>query len=246
MRPLFVPETFAACLREPNLTPPAIAPADLPRAVLKQVKPIGHEIGLWAEALQKLKARLEKGRFSAELTAFLQSRWPNQQADHPTRSFGLLLREGTQGWQIVGGSPPWLNDPAFAALLHLPALRPAWAADMRASHLEHLRQIIPHAWFLDPTPLPPGSVIGGLGIPSWQELPNLHGQGRTFEIHSGASSIRMSDSSRKDEWQTAIQQSLDTPDVLREQPSSGAWLLAHYTQDTDGTQFQTAWLDEAV
>jgi hypothetical protein len=242
MRPLFVPETFAACLREPNLTLPASAPADLSRAVLKQVKPLGHEIGLWAGALQRQKARLEKGRFGSELSTFLQGRWPNQQADLPTGSFGLLLREGKQGWQLVGGSPLWLNDPAFAALLHLPALRPAWAADIRASHLEHLRQIVPHAWFLDPTPLPPGSVIAGLGIPSWQDLPSLHGQGHTFEI---LPTTWLSDSLSKDEWQSATHRALETSSVLREQPSSGAWLLVHYTQDTDGTQFQAAWLDEA-
>jgi hypothetical protein len=246
MIPFFVPETFAACLREPNLTPPASAPADLPKAVLKQVKPLGHEIGLLASALQTLKARLQKGRFSPELTAFLQSRWPNQLADFPSGGFGLVLREGPLGWRLVSGSPLWLNDPAFAALLHLPALRPTWAADMRASHLEHLRQIMPHAWFLDPTPLPPGSVIAGLGIPSWQHLPSLHGHGRVFEIHSSAPIIHLSDSVGKGEWQSAIQQALETSAILRERPSSGAWLLAHYTQGTGGTQFQAAWLDEAA
>lgn len=243
MRPLFVPETFAACLREPNLTPPANAPAGLPRSVLKQVKPLGHEIGLWAGAIQRLKTRLEKGRFSPELTAFLQSYWPNQQADLCTGSFGLLLREGRQGWQLVGGSSLWLNDPAFAALLHLPALRPAWAADIRASHLEHLWQIIPHAWFLDPTSLPPGSVIGGLGIPSWQHLPSLHGRGRTFETPPAT---RLTDSLSQEEWQTAIQQALETSSVLREQPSSGSWLLAQYTAGADGTHFQAAWIEEAA
>jgi hypothetical protein len=246
MIPFFVPETFAACLREPNLTPPASAPADLPKAVLKQVKPLGHEIGLWINALQTLKARLEKGRFSPELTTFLRSRWPNQQADLPSGAFALLLREDPLGWQLISGSPLWLNDPAFAALLHLPALRPAWAADMRASHLEHLWQIIPHAWFLDPTPLPPGSVIAGLGIPSWQHLQSQRGQGRMFEIHSSAPTVSLTDSVGKDEWQTAIKHALETSAILRELPSSDVWLLAHYKQGADGTHFQAAWLDESA
>ena len=243
MRPLFVPETFAACLREPNLTLPASARADLPKAALKQVKPLGHEIGLWAGALQILKSRLTKGRFETGLGSWLESRWPAQEANLPSGDFVLLLRESSSGWQLVGGSLTWLADPAFAALLHLPALRSTWAADMRASHLEHLRQVIPHAWFLDPTPLPPGSVIAGLGIPSWQDLPGLHGQGRRLEIHP---STPLTDSLSKDVWQTAIQQTLETPSILREQPSSGAWLLAHYTQGTDGTQFQAAWMEEAA
>ncbi len=243
MRPLFVPETFAACLREPNLTQPASAPADLPKAVLKQVKPLGHEIGLWAGALQNLKARFAKGRFSSELSSWLQDRWPTQEASLPSGDFALLLRDSPHGWQLVGGSLPWLDDPAFAALLHLPALRPAWAVDMRASHLDHLRQIIPHAWFLDPTPLPPGSVIAGLGIASWHRLPSLHGNGRAFEI---VPSTRLSDSLSKEEWQTAIQLALETPGILHEQPASGSWLLAHYTQGTDGTQFKAAWTEEAA
>ena len=243
MRPLFVPETFAACLREPHLTPPASAPADLPKAVLKQVKPLGHEIGLWAGALQNLQARFAKGRFSSELSSWLQNRWPTQAANLPSGDFALLLRESPHGWQLVGGSLPWLDDPAFAALLHLPALRPAWAADMRASHLEHLRQVIPRAWFLDPTPLPPGSVIAGLGIPSWQHLESLHGQGHTFEI---APTSLLSDSLSKDDWHSAIYHALETPSILRQPPASGTWLLAHYVQGADGTQFQAAWLEEAA
>jgi hypothetical protein len=243
MRPLFVPETFAVCLREPNLTLPASAPADLPKAVLKQVKPLGHEIGLWAAALQVLKTRLTKGRFDTELGNWLQNRWPAQETNLPSGDFALLLRESPHGWQLAGGSLSWLNDPAFSALLHLPALRQAWAADVRASHLEHLRQIIPNAWFLDPAHLPPGSVIAALGIPSWQHLPSLHGHGRTFEIHPNS---QLSDSLSKDEWQTAIQRALETPSILWEPPASGAWLLAHYTQDTDRTQFKTAWIDEAA
>lgn len=243
MRPFFVPETFATCLREPNLTLPASVPADLPRAVLKQVKPLGHEIGLWAGALQTLKSRLTKGRFDTGLSSWLQSRWPDREAQFPSGDFALLLRKSSHGWQLAGGSLTWLDNPAFAALLHLPALRHAWAADMRASHLEHLRQIIPHAWFLDPTPLPPGSVIAGLGIPSWQHLPSLHGQGRTFET---APATRLSDSLSKDEWQIAIQQALETSSVIREEPSSGSWLLAHYAAGADGTHFQAAWIEEAA
>ena len=86
------------------------------------------------------------------------------------------------------------------------------------------------------------SVIAGLGIPSWQDLPSLHGQGHTFEI---LPTTWLPDSLSKDEWQSATHRALETSSVLREQPSSGAWLLVHYTQDTDGTQFQAAWLDEA-
>ena len=35
---------------------------------------------------------------------------------------------------------------------------------------------------MDPTPLPPGAVIAGLGITNWHDLSKLEAKGRHFEI----------------------------------------------------------------
>ncbi|HCN76725.1 MAG TPA: hypothetical protein DIT13_05975, partial [Verrucomicrobiales bacterium] len=70
--------------------------------------------------------------------------------------------------------------PRWQALLRLPALRAFWVAELRASHHAHLLKMTPHVWLMDETPLPPGSVIAGLGIPDWSHLPRLAGTGRRF------------------------------------------------------------------
>ena len=74
------------------------------------------------------------------------------------------------------------SHPTWQALLHLPALRDFWTAELRASHHAHLLQVIPHAWCMDPTPLPPGSVIAGLGITSWDGLERIE-SARRFTRH---------------------------------------------------------------
>lgn len=175
----------------PLPTPPALPPAAPqepgpggcpPRACLRHLQPLGHEVALLQQAARQLWRKLEKGRLEAPLQAWLQ---PWRPAAPPPEAlpahFTLLLSAAGSGWQLSGSSLPWLRDPVWAALLHLPALRPFWAGALRASHLQHLRQVLPQAWFLDPAPLPPGSVIAGLGVPTWAQALQL--PGRSFTLH---------------------------------------------------------------
>lgn len=146
----------------------------------KDLPPLGHETVLWLRAMRLLRLRLEKGRLPAPLTAFL-GRWmprAEPQAELPA-SFEIRLEASL----LASGADPALEDPRWHALLRLPALRGYWVAELRASHYEHLLRLSRRAWLVDETPLPPGSVIAGLGIPDWSHLPRLAGQGRHFTRH---------------------------------------------------------------
>lgn len=236
-----VPESFSACLGDPQITPESGRLVDAPKPLLKHLRPLGHEITLWQAAAQRWLGRLDKGRFEPALLAFLQHWKP---ATLPQKSgaalFNVVLRESHAGWKIIASSLPWVNDPAWPALLHLPALQGFWSAEIRGSHLDHLRQITSRAWFMDPAPLPPGSVIAGLDIAAWPNLMRLKGQGRQWTLH-GTPTV-LNDSLPDAEWQSAISQAVDSGNTLLvEQPQGSATLLARYQQNEDGIHLDGVW-----
>lgn len=240
-----VPESLVRSLEDPTLTPEAQAAVDLPRPLLKHLRPLGHEILLWQSAAKQLLAWMDKGRFPGETGAFLQ-RWRPQTepaSPPPEGPFTLLLHEHPEGWRLTQSSLGWVNDPAWAAFLHLPALRSAWSALLRASHLEHLRQMIPQSWLLDDTPPPPGSVIAGLEIPGWSGLPSLR---KRFRLHQAG--LELTAQLPTKEWMTAIERSLAAGNeiLVTPPPVDSACLLARFTCDKDGTQLESAWMVEAA
>ena len=166
----------------------------------KDLRPLGYECTRWLNAMTMLQARWRKGRLPEPLTSFLQSWMPQEPLPTPVpESFEIRLESG-QLCAEAALAP--IQHPVWQALLHLPALRDFWTAELRASHYAHLLQMIPPAWCMDPAPLPPGSVIAGLGISSWAELPRLEASGRSFLRHTvGENQVVLSTSSAiADSW----------------------------------------------
>lgn len=238
------PESLVRSLEDPTLTPETQTVVELPRPLLKHLRPLGHEVILWQSAARQLLAWLDKGRFAGDTGAFLQ-RWrprtepPAGEAQGPLT---LLLHEHPEGWRLTQSSLGWANDPAWAALLHLPALRPAWLSLMRASHLEHLRQMLPRAWFMDDSPLPPGGVIAGLEIQGWTGLPGL---GKRFRLHQAGLDLTVQLPAQ--EWQNAIERSLAAGNeiLVTPPPEDSACLLARFIHDKEGVRLECLWTAEA-
>lgn len=236
-----LPESFSTCLGDPQITPDTGRIADIPKPLLKHLKPLGHEFTLWQTAAQRWLTKLEKERFEPGLMPFLQH-WRPQTApkDGEGSFFSIVLRETAQGLKIIASSLAWVNDPAWSALLHLPALQSFWTAEVRGSHLDHLRQIISRAWFMDPSPLPPGSVIAGLDIPAWPNLLRLKGQGRQWVIHD--TPVMLNDSLPDEDWAAAITQAMENGSrLLVEQPQGGAMIMARYKKSADGIHLDGVW-----
>lgn len=148
----------------------------------KDLRSFGYECSRWLTAMGMLQTRLRKGRFSASLAGFLNDWMPaGNVAEELPDEFEITCGQG--GLQSDEDSLQPVVQPAWQALLHLPALRDFWTSELRASHYAHLLQMIPQAWCMDPAPLPPGSVIAGLNIPNWDELPRLEAGDRPFARH---------------------------------------------------------------
>lgn len=165
-------------------TPTAPLPEDHPAR--RALAPLGYEVARWLNAMTLLQTRWRKQALAAPLQAFLNRWLPREVVGALPEVFELGL---CGGW--LNAAPlPALLDPRWQALLHLPALRTFWIASLRAAHAQHLQQHVAPAWCLDPAPLPPGSVIAGLGIGSWDELPTLQALGESLtEVTVGADRV---------------------------------------------------------
>jgi hypothetical protein len=134
--------------------------------------------------------------------------------------------------------PSDARAPLWLALLRLRPLRELWERELRRSTLESLLGLLPDAWVLDPTPLPPGSVIPRLELASWRDLTRRRSSGRQFVIVSAQDfhdGVALDENASRTTWSAAIQHSLDTfesePRVLMELTSdteSPAWIIAFY------------------
>lgn len=133
------------------------------------VESAGYRVMRWAAAREVLDRRLVKQRLPGDLAGLLE-RWEagermRRQAAELRLSFGLMQ---DQIW-LEGGPNDLPGMPLERALLHLPALRGFWRQELRQHHFDELRNIVPKAWMMDETSVPPGAVIHGLGITVWDE-----------------------------------------------------------------------------
>lgn len=239
-----LPEIFRDCLRDLSLTPNTQPAQEVPKLWLQQLRPLGHELCLFQAASNALIQRLAKQRLSAELMTFLQPWLPDTGPETPTASFRLLLGETSTGWRLMDGTVPWVNDHRWAALLHLPGLRSHWQTQIRAAHLEHLQQILPAAWLLDDTTMPPGSVIAGLGITGWA---NLATNGGHFQLQDAAGTItEFTASDAESVWQEKLNHAIHTGrSILSHTAAPTAWLMAHYARHDEKILLSHAWKSDA-
>lgn len=145
-------------------------PDFLSRSLQSAVASAGYRALRWKTAREVLGNRVAKKRLSGPLGAALQE-WGVDNASM-TEDEGFQLSFGLLGNQLW-----WCNGPAGRpleqALLHLPALRGFWRQELRLKHFQALKSIVPKAWVKDEAAVPPGAVIHGLGIPSWDHLSRL-------------------------------------------------------------------------
>lgn len=168
---------------------------NLPRPIARRLRTLGHALTRVEAALRLLPKRLERGLLDATSTAWIQQ-WAGgvlgqgHGQGQPSLASDEVLK-ATIAWQeqawLVSELPPAWHGALL--LLHLPVLRDFWRKELRAARYERLKRVLPKVWAKDPAPLPPGAVIAGLDIASWEDLPRLEAKGRTFvESASKASS----------------------------------------------------------
>lgn len=239
-----VPEILNDCLSDLTRVPTAARVVEVPLVWLKILRPLGYELRLFHTAAEALRQRVAKARLTPELNIFLPPWLPESTQPWPEGRFRLLLGESGTGCQLLGASTPDLIAPHWAALLHLPALRGHWQSHLRAAHGEHLRERWPQAWLLDPTPLPPGAVIAGLGITGWDQLRET---GADYAIHVAAGKVTpLAAGEPASAWQEKLVHAQQRPGaVLSRIQAPEAWFLAEYAMQENQILLQQAWKADA-
>jgi hypothetical protein len=125
-----------------------------------------------------------------------------------------------------------LEEKLAFALFHHPALAKLWQAEMGGSAYDHMKQLFPETWVVDPRPLPPQAVIAGLeanGTPvsDWMQLAELTKTERDYvikpsgfsELAWGSRGVRVANDLTKDEWVATLQEAIReydrTPRILQ-------------------------------
>lgn len=125
-----------------------------------------------------------------------------------------------------------LEEKLAFALFHHPALAKLWKAELGEAVYDHLKQLFPETWIVDPRPLPPQAVIAGLeanGTPvsDWLQLAELTKTERDYvikpsgfsELAWGSRGVRVANDLTKDEWTATLQEAIRefdrTPRILQ-------------------------------
>jgi len=125
-----------------------------------------------------------------------------------------------------------LEEKLAFALFHHPLLEKLWKAEFGGGVYDHLKQLFPETWVIDPRPLPPQAVIAGLeaaGAPvsNWMQLAELTKSERDYvikpsgfsELAWGSRGVRVANDLTKDEWIATLQEAVReydrTPRILQ-------------------------------
>lgn len=133
------------------------------------------------------------------------------------------------GARVIASDQPNIADPRCWAALHLPGLRSWWAQALRGTHFQNLTTVLPNAWALEAVSVPPGSVIAGLDLPDWAQLPRCIAAGRQFVLwHQNQSHII--------DPQTLLEPTAGT--ILIEVPPGSIHFRAAYQPSENRIEFQ--------
>lgn len=124
---------------------------------------------------------------------------------------------------------PHLEEKLWLALLHTPSLRKIWQQELRSNHLTRLREIIPHGWVVDPTPLPPHASLPRLDAHSWEDLGGFSQKDRQLvlkisgfsELAWGSRGVFIGHDMPAKKWQQHIAEATESID-------SQPWMMQEY------------------
>jgi hypothetical protein len=126
---------------------------------------------------------------------------------------------------------PHLEEKLWLALLWAPSLQKIWRQSLRANLLKRLHELVPFAWMLDPTPLPPHAALPRLNAHSWEEVAHFSQKNRQLALKIsgfhpeawGSRGVFIGHDLSAAEWATRLHAAL-------EQAPNHPWMLQEFRE----------------
>ncbi|MGA0845327.1 MAG: hypothetical protein ACO3RV_02210 [Luteolibacter sp.] len=155
--------------------------------------------------------------------------WFDWQSIPSSRALAASSLDGAV--QLTPPVKPHLEEKLWLALLWSPGLKAVWEQSMRGAHLQRLRELVPRAWVLDSTPLPPHAAIPWLNVHSWWEVADFSQKQRQLvlkvsgfhESAWGSRGVFIGHDLSSAEWRERLKHALD-------QASSQPWILQDFQE----------------
>ncbi len=162
----------------------------------------------------------------------------------------LLLYSAKKG--RVGVTPPykpWMEEKLAFALLHHPMLAGFWSDALGPAGFEHLRQIMPRTWVVDPRPLPPSAIIpdltlDGKAVSDWRQLARATQKQRQYvlkpsgfsELAWGSRGVIVGHDIPQSAWAAKLEHALDaftsTPYVFQAFHKGRSYEMTYWDERT--------------
>lgn len=146
--------------------------------------------------------------------------------------------------QITAPPKSYLEEKMLFALFWNRNLKEFWQRELGGKYLRHLERVIPQTWIMDPSPLPPHTVIPGLDLTQWRQLADLSRKDRQLilklsgfnERAWGSRSVRLGADLPQTEWAEAVELAIS-------EFETSPWILQRYkkprTVQHDWFNFET-------
>ncbi len=138
------------------------------------------------------------------------------------------IRDLAESGKITPPLKPHFEEKLWLALFWMPSLRKVWEKELRGSHIQMLKELIPYGWPLDPAEIPPHAAIPRLEVSSWDEVGEFSQKDRRLvlkvsgfsELAWGSRGVTIGHDEPADEWKTAVTEALtefdSQPRVMQE------------------------------
>lgn len=114
--------------------------------------------------------------------------------------------------QVTPPLKPHFEEKLWLALFWSPSLRKIWEKELRGSHLQILRKLIPFGWPVDPAEIPPHAALPRLNVSSWDEVGEFSQKDRRLvlkvsgfsELAWGSRGVTIGHDVSSSEWQEGM------------------------------------------
>ena len=122
------------------------------------------------------------------------------------------IRDLAEGGKITPPLKPHFEEKLWLALFWAPSLRKIWEKELRGSHLQILKKLIPYGWPVDPSEIPPHAAIPRLEVSSWDDVGEFSQKDRRLvlkvsgfsDLAWGSRGVMIGHDEPLERWRTAI------------------------------------------